>query len=66
MKPHVEADYRRAIINAFGDKPSKLKKAMEVLQKMIPEMEEYYDELDAEYEMGRGPMPPGYIKRRNK
>jgi uncharacterized protein YeeX (DUF496 family) len=57
MKSHEELDYRRAIIFAFGDNPKKLKKALKVLQKMIPEMEEEYEERLADYYMGRGPHP---------
>lgn len=52
-----EADIRRAIILAFGDKPSKLKKVIKVLEKMIPEMQEEYEERLADYYMGRGPHP---------
>lgn len=57
MNGHEEADYRRAIIFAFGDNPKKLKKALKVLQKMIPEMEEEHEERMADYYMGRGPHP---------
>ena len=57
MNGHEEADYRRAIIFAFGDNPKKLKKALKVLQKMIPEMEEEHEERLANYYMGRGPHP---------
>ena len=57
MKSHEELDYRRAIIFAFGDNPKKLKKALKVLQKMIPEMEEEHEERLADYYMGRGPHP---------
>lgn len=57
MNSHEEADYRRAIIFAFGDNPKKLKKALKVLQKMIPEMEEEHEERLADYYMGRGPHP---------
>lgn len=66
MKAHKEADLRRAIIAAFGDRPNALRRVAKVLKKMIPEMEEEYDERDAEYEMGRAPMPDGYMKRRSK
>ena len=44
MNGFEEADIRRSIINAFGDKPKHLKKALKVLKKMIPEMEEEYEE----------------------
>lgn len=64
MSPDKEADYRRRIINAFGNDPKTLKKVARLLERMIPEMEQYWDEQDAEYEMGRGPQPPGYMKRR--
>ena len=64
MSPSTEADYRRAIINAFGDNPNKYRKVIKVLEKMIPDMEEYWAEMDAEYEMGRRPCPPGYDKRK--
>ena len=57
MNGHEEADYRRTIIFAFGDNPKKLKKALKVLQKMIPEMEEEHEERLADYYMGRGPHP---------
>ncbi len=52
-----EDDIRRGIINAFGDKPHTLRKVLKVLEKMIPDMEEQYEERLAEYEMGRGPKP---------
>lgn len=64
MSPEKEADIRRSIVIAFGKDLKSLKRAQKVLKKMVSEMEEHWDELDAEYEMGRGPMPPGYMKRR--
>jgi hypothetical protein len=57
MNAHHEADIRRAIIFAFGDKPGKLKKVLKVLEKMIPEMQEEHEERMADYYMGRGPHP---------
>lgn len=57
MNGHEEADIRRSIIFAFGDKPKRLKKVIKVLEKMIPEMEEEYEERMADYYMGRGPHP---------
>jgi hypothetical protein len=57
MNGHQEAAIRRAIIFAFGDKPGKLKKVLKVLEKMIPEMKEEYEERMADYYMGRGPRP---------
>jgi hypothetical protein len=57
MNGHQEAEIRRAIIFAFGDKPGKLKKVLKVLEKMIPEMKEEYEERMADYYMGRGPRP---------
>jgi prephenate dehydratase len=57
MNYDQEADIRRAIIFAFGDKPGKLKKVLKVLEKMIPEMQELQEERLADYYMGRGPHP---------
>lgn len=57
MNSHEEANIRRAIIFAFGDKPKRLKKILKVLKQMIPEMEEEYEERLADYYMGRGPHP---------
>jgi hypothetical protein len=57
MNGHQEAEIRRAIIFAFGDKPSRLKKVLKVLEKMIPEMQELQEERMADYYMGRGPHP---------
>jgi hypothetical protein len=57
MNGHQEAEIRRAIIFAFGDKPSRLKKVLKVLEKMIPEMQEEQEERMADYYMGRGPHP---------
>jgi hypothetical protein len=57
MNGYQEAEIRRAIIFAFGDKPGKLKKVLKVLQKMIPEMQEEHEERLADYYMGRGPHP---------
>jgi prephenate dehydratase len=57
MNGHQEAEIRRAIIFAFGDKPGKLKKVLKVLEKMIPEMQELHEERLADYYMGRGPHP---------
>ena len=57
MNGFEEADIRRSIINAFGDKPKQLKKALKVLKKMISEIEEEYEEQIADYHMGRGPHP---------
>ena len=57
MNADREADIRRAIIFAFGDKPGKLKKVLKVLEKMIPEMQEEHEERMADYYMGRGPHP---------
>jgi prephenate dehydratase len=57
MKSYEEQDIRRAIIFAFSDKPGKLKKVLKVLEKMIPEMQEEYEERLADYYMGRGPHP---------
>lgn len=57
MTGYEEAEIRRAIIFAFGDKPKRLKKALKVLEKMIPEMEEEHEERLADYYMGRGPHP---------
>jgi hypothetical protein len=57
MNGHQEAEIRRAIIFAFGDKPSRLKKVLKVLEKIIPEMQEEHEERMADYYMGRGPHP---------
>lgn len=57
MNGFEEADIRRSIINAFGDKPKQLKKALKVLKKMISEIEEEYEEQIADYHMGRGSHP---------
>jgi hypothetical protein len=57
MNAHQEAEIRRAIIFAFGEKPGKLKKVLKVLEKMIPEMQELQEERLADYYMGRGPHP---------
>ena len=57
MNGHQEAEIRRAIIFAFGDKPNRLKKVIKVLEKMIPEMQEEHEERLADYYMGRGPHP---------
>jgi prephenate dehydratase len=57
MNGHQEAEIRRAIIFAFGDKPGRLKKVLKVLEKMIPEMQELQEERLADYYMGRGPKP---------
>ena len=57
MNGHQEAEIRRAIIFAFGDKSGRLKKVLKVLEKMIPEMEKEYEERLADYYMGRGPHP---------
>jgi hypothetical protein len=57
MAGEQEAEIRRAIIFAFGDKPGRLKKVLKVLEKMIPEMQEEYEERLADYYMGRGPHP---------
>lgn len=52
-----EAEIRRGIIFAFGDKPGRLKKVLKVLEQMIPEMQEEYEERMADCYMGRGPHP---------
>lgn len=57
MNQHKEADIRRSIILAFGNKPKQLKKVIKVLEKMIPDMEEEYKEQLANYYMGKGPHP---------
>ena len=57
MTGEQEAEIRRAIIFAFGDKPGRLKKVLKVLEKMIPEMQEEHEERLADYYMGRGPHP---------
>jgi hypothetical protein len=57
MTGEQEAEIRRAIIFAFGNKPSRLKKVIKVLEKMIPEMQEEQEERMADYYMGRGPHP---------
>jgi hypothetical protein len=57
MNSHEEADIRRAIISTFGDNPKRLKKALKILEKMIPEVEDEVEERMADYYMGRGPRP---------
>jgi hypothetical protein len=57
MTGEQEAEIRRAIVYAFGDKPGRLKKVLKVMEKMIPEMQELQEERLADYYMGRGPHP---------
>lgn len=59
-----ENDLRRLISCHFGH--SSLKNLIKVAKKMQKEREELLDEQDAEYEMGRTGMPPGYMERRNR
>ena len=64
MKAEREADYRRVIIDEFGTSRKALRRLAKVVKAMIEEHDERVAEADAEFEMGRGPCPPGYDKRR--
>lgn len=59
------ADCIQNVYCILGDNPSlkDLKRLRKVLKQMIEEYTEVYEEMDAEYEMGRGAMPPGYYER---
>ena len=43
-----------------------LKQIIRVATQLKKEEKESHDEMAAEYEMGRGPMPKGYAKRRQQ
>jgi hypothetical protein len=62
MKADKENDLRRLIHCHFGQ--GNLKNLIKVAKKMQEERKETLNELDAEYELGRIGMPPGYMKRR--